>query len=216
MATARLKHSPSNSLSLCAIQSRCAQMCLAASSHSFQYCLNSINPPILKWTSREKKITQAAEAKRPFYFHWTLWLLETAAWPWAISGPFRHTYSQHKESASHNVALRKTINRKRTCFESSSKWKTLLHVKCLFSIPWLVNINGGGKSSVDPLKSNLQSIYWICLARTNLSTEAPCVTCVSVCCICFSARGCKHMIIRSHRMSYRKKSSHMEVFALLQ
>ena len=141
-------------------------MCLATYSHSFQHCLKRINLSILKWSSckikktKNNKKNRLLRQKGLFYFHWTLWLSETAAWPWAISGPFRHSYSKHRESASHNVVLRKgktsssdiSIKRKRDRTAACSRFEmenTLLHIMWPPSIPWLVNVEGWGKPAVN-------------------------------------------------------------------
>lgn len=97
---------------------------------------------------QEKRSGQLMQKKkRPFYFHWTLRLFETAAWPWAISGPCRHSYSQtqgvsfsqcfskRKKKSSFNISINRYDRARRALSWMSSKQKTLCCTLSGFSPP---------------------------------------------------------------------------------
>lgn len=155
-------------------------MCLATSSHSFPYCLKSINPPILKWTLRKKKKRQLRQKGLSIFIELCGFLKQQCG-PGLFQGFSNTVIPKQTESASHNVVLRK-----RTNLPSASLWaeKACSLLGCLQNgkhslahyvaslHPRLVSINGWGEPTVDPLKSNLQPIYWICRACTSHSTAA--------------------------------------------
>lgn len=117
MGTVWHKHSAIH-LSQCAIQTRCAQMCLAACSHSFQ-CGLSINASILKWTSRRRR---KGENRGKIAF---LFSLNSVAFPkisqaWAVSEAvipitqvrFLSWCSENEEKKRLHQQKKKTKNRK--------------------------------------------------------------------------------------------------------
>ena len=138
-------------------------MCLATSSHSFQYCLKSTNPPMLKWTSRKKKNNnwQLRQKEGLSIFIERCGFLKQQCGPGLFQGLSNSVIPKHKESASHNVVLRK--KRSLPLTSSSTEKKTERAVLPLqngkHSVahyvaslhPWVVNINGWGKPAVDPL-----------------------------------------------------------------
>lgn len=97
---------------------------------------------------KQKKLPErmGSWGKSHVYFPWTLWLLQIAALPRAISGPFQHTaIFWHKESASHHVVLEKRRHLLPVSFRNGggcslmlsslmssipSKWKTLSSTLC--------------------------------------------------------------------------------------